>query len=590
MTVLKGIPVAPGLASGTAIVYDFEVGRKLCVPSSDVPRCNVAQEWKRLDEALEESSRDLTHVASLAGEGAGNATSLSLLTAHAAMTAEIASLVKKQIDSKLVNVEQALDSVIGEWVERLTRLDSEYLRQREQDVRDVGRRIARYLAGSMPWSKGPVAANSIVVARELLPSEAVELANCGVLAIVSDHGGRYNHTAILARALEIPMVTGIADASRLIQPGTPLLLDGEAGLVVTYPTTRERDAFSEQMKRLASVTSTQMLSIVEPCVTRDGVAVELAANIGGPEEIPLVAEQRLDAVRLLRTEFLFMQSHERPDTQTQIEMYTCMARGLEGRPLVVRTFDLGGDKLPPFLAAEDSGQHRGLHLGGLRFSLTERRLFESQLKAVLSVSQEYDLHILLPMVVGADDFSRAVSTIQQVADRCGSLRVPPIGAMIETPAALFSIDEILDLADFVALGTNDLTQYLLATDRDLAVDEDDCTAMHPAVLRAIKTVVDAATRLQCPLCVCGEEVNDPGFAGLLVGFGVRALSLSPKQAPDIRAAIRQIDSRDAHVVAERALSCHSVADVKALIAECGLSAAATPGNVGLLGLAAMEEQ
>ena len=578
MTVLKGIPAAPGLASGVAVVYDFEVGRKLSSPSNDVRRCDVEQEWERLDSALEESSRDLANVADRARAETRGVTALSLLAAHAAMTKEVASLVKKQIDSNLVNVEHALESVIDEWVERLTRLDSEYMRQREQDVRDVGRRITRYLAGSMAWSKGPLTDDSVIVARELMPSEAVELANCGVLAIVSDHGGRYSHTAILARALGIPMVTGVTDAAQLIHPGEPLLVDGEAGLVVAHPTRQEREAFSACVQRSASPPLESAPESVEPCVTRDGVAVELAANVGGPDDIALVAEQHLDGVGLLRTEFLFMQSHERPDTLTQIEMYAGMAQALEGRPLVVRTFDLGGDKLPPFLVAEEATRRQGLHLGGLRFSLAEGRLFESQLKAVVAVAQEHDLQILLPMVVGADDFSRAVTVIQQVAERRGFSRVPPIGAMIETPAALFGLDEILDLADFIALGTNDLTQYLLATDRDLAVHEEDCSAMHPAVLRAIKTVIDAATRLQCPLCVCGEEASDPDFACLLVGLGVSALSLDPRLSLDIRKAVRQIDSRDARDIAEQALSCQSVADVKALVTEWRTAAEGTQGR------------
>lgn len=261
-----------------------------------------------------------------------------------------------------------------------------------------------------------------------------------------------------------------------------------------------------------------------------------------------------------------MQSRERPDTQTQIETYASMARALEGRTLVVRTFDLGRDKAPPFLATENLGHESGLYLGGLRYSLSEGSLFESQLEAIISVSQEHDLQILLPMVVGADDFSQALSTIQKVADRCGSLRVPQVGAMIETPAALFSLDEILDMADFVALGTNDLTQYLLATDRDLAVHEEDCTAMHPAVLRAIKSVVDAAASLRCPLCVCGEEAGEADLACLLLGLGVRALSLGPSQAQEIRTVIRKIDAEEARVVADQALGCRSVAEVKQLVA------------------------
>lgn len=567
MAVLNGIPVAPGLARGTAIVYDFEVGRKLSVATSEAPGCDVPREWERLDKALEQSRRDLTHVAKLAGSGSGKATSLSILSAHAAMTAEIASLVKEHIDREQVNAEQALDSVIGVWVERLTRLDSEYLRQREQDVRDVGRRMTRYLAGSMPWSKGPLKADSIVVTRELLPSEAIELSNCGVLAIVADHGGRYSHTAILARSLGIPMITGVADAAQVIHPGASLLVDGGTGVVIVNPTAQEQLVFTERERLRYSVASATPVDCDEPCETQDGVVVELMANIGRPEEIATVAEQHLECVGLLRTEFLFMETHLRPDTPTHRAIYTNMAEQLAGRPLVVRTFDLGREKLPPFLLAEEPEVLKGLHLGGLRFSLAEVEMFDTQIQAILEVAQDHDVRILLPMVVGSDDFAQAITTIQRVADRCGLQNTPPIGAMIETPAALFGLDQILDLADFVALGTNDLTQYLLATDRSLAEAEDDCTAMHPAVLRAIRLVVEAANRLQCPLCVCGEEASDPDFACLLVGLGVRQLSLNPRDARDVRRAIRQIDSRGACRVASRAIDRHSASEVRAILHE-----------------------
>lgn len=567
MTVLEGTPVSPGLASGTAIVYDFEVGRKMRTESTEAAACDVPREWKRLDMAIKQSSRDFDHIAKLSGDGSGNATSLSILAAHAAMTAEIASLVKEHIDREQVNVEQALDSVIGVWVERLARLDSEYLRQREQDVRDVGRRMARHLAGSMPWTNGPLKSDSIVVARELLPSEAIELSNCGVLAIVADHGGRYSHTAILARALGIPMITGVVDAAQVIHPGEHLLVDGETGVVVVNPTAKEQDDFSKRERSFASVSSTIAIEGVEPCVTCDGVSVELMANVGRSEEIPWVAEQHLEGVGLFRTELVFMEAIERPDTAAQRAIYSEVAEQLVGHPLVVRTFDLGRDKLPAFMLAQDAERPRGLHLRGLRFSLAEVDLFESQLQAILEVSQDHDLRILLPMVVGGDDFAQAISTIQQVADRCGLLNTPPIGAMIETPAALFALDQILDLADFVALGTNDLTQYLLATDRGLAEAADDCTAMHPTVLRAIKSVIDAANRLQCPLSVCGEEASDPDFACLLVGMGVRELSLNPRHAGTVRAAIRQIDASEAALAASLAIDCHSVPEVRAVVRE-----------------------
>jgi phosphoenolpyruvate-protein kinase (PTS system EI component) len=203
----------------------------------------------------------------------------------------------------------------------------------------------------------------------------------------------------------------------------------------------------------------------------------------------------------------------------------------------------------------------------LRFSLAERNLLEEQLHAILQVAQTSDVHILFPMVIGSDDLSQAIATVDRVVKEFGFLRTPPIGAMIETPAALFALDEILDLADFVALGTNDLTQYMLATDRDFAEGQDDCTAMHPAVLRAIKQVVLAAEKHQCPVCVCGEEAGDVDFACLLIGLGIRELSLSPRQGAVVRKALHRINLQSAIETADQALRYQSPGEVRALLSE-----------------------
>ena len=449
------------------------------------------------------------------------------------------------------------------------RLDHAQFRQREQDVRDVGRRIVRHLASSPSWPVEPLPSGSVIVARELLPSETIELAKSGAVAIVSEHGGMFSHTAIVARCLGIPAISGISNVALQIQPGMRLLVDGATGSVVIEPSPSDEESFitrkQEYENHVASVAVNEDL----PCVTRDGVEISLLANIGRPEEVQHVAEHNLGGAGLFRTELLFLESHERPSCEMQFEMYESMAKGLDGLPLVIRTFDLGGDKLPPFLLLETSKTHAGLPQRGLRFSLAERRLLDTQLRAILQVVQTSDVRILFPMVIGSDDFARAIAAVDKVIAELGVLRRPPMGAMIETPAALYALDEILDLADFVAIGTNDLTQYMLAADRDLSEAKDDCTAMHPAVLRAIKQVVEAAEKRQCPVCVCGEEAGDADFACLLVGLGVRELSLSPARAAAVRHALRHIDCHDALEVADEALHCRTPRQVRDLLQRLG---------------------
>jgi phosphoenolpyruvate-protein phosphotransferase (PTS system enzyme I) len=487
-----------------------------------------------------------------------------LMSSHSAMAKDIAALVKKHIGSEFVNVEQSLDFVIREVVARFNQLDTAYFREREQDIRDVGRRMARHLAGSPPWTNQPLPAGSVIVARELLPSETVELARCGVVAIVTEQGGEFSHTAIVARSLGIPAITGILDVTSQIQAGMPLLVDGVAGSVLAAPSQADEGSFEGRKRDYEILTTSSAANEKLPCVTQDGAEIMLRANIGLPEEVAGVAEHNLAGAGLFRTEFLFLESRERPTFQAQAEIYEGMARGLDDLPLFIRTFDLGGDKLPPFLLSEGPETLASLQLRGLRFSLFERSLLDAQLHAILHVAQTADVRILFPMVIGSDDFARAVAAVDRIVDQLGLLRRPPIGAMIETPAALYALDEIIELADFVAIGTNDLTQYMLAADRDLAEGSDDCTAMHPAVLRAISQVVEAADERQCPVCVCGEEAGDPGFACLLVGLGIHELSLNPRRSAGVRQAIRGINSQRAKEIADHALRCRTPGEVRKL--------------------------
>ena len=543
MLQLDGIPISPGYASGIAVVYDYEIERRLKLPYRAISHAEVVTECQRLDDALESSSADLKQVAKTAAGDPRLVDSAALLSVHAAIANEIAVLVKQHIGRECVNVEQALDAVIRNVVERFARLDNAYFRQREQDVRDVGRRMMRNLADAPLWTEQPLPHGSVIVARELLPSEAVELAKSGVAAMVCEHGGRFSHTAIVARALQIPAITGVRNVTSRVQPGMRLLVDAVIGSLVVAPTPSDEAQFVSRKREYEHRTTLLTEKEQLPCVTQDGIEISLLANIGLPEEVASVVEHNLAGAGLFRTEFLFLESHERPSFERQCEIYDNMARGLGDLPLIIRTFDLGGDKLPPFLLLPGTDTHTSLHLRGLRFSLAERELLDTQLRAILHAAQSWDIRVLFPMVIGSDDFAQAIAAIDDVLQQLGVRQRPPIGAMIETPAALYALDEILELADFVEIGTNDLTQYMLAANRELAKETDDCTARHPAVLRAIKQVVEAADKRQCPVCVCGEEAGDQDFACLLVGLGIRELSLSPCRAAAVRQAIRQINSQ-----------------------------------------------
>ncbi|MCM2375044.1 phosphoenolpyruvate--protein phosphotransferase [Aporhodopirellula aestuarii] len=566
---MEGKSLSTGLAKGVAVVVGYELQRTITLPDPDlsesISRASVSVECDRMDDALERSKRDLQDLEVLASDQPSIAEAVELVSAHATMAGEIASLVKHRISNDLVGVEEALDSVICQTVSRLTKIDSDYLRERETDVRDIGQRMMRHLLGLTPTNLADLPQNAIIVARELAPSDAIALANSGIAGIVTQAGGTLGHTAIIARSLEIPAVSGISAVTQRITGGMTLLVDGEAGIVTAEPSEDQLSLFEARIEEANRLSDANDAKNTGPCHTLDGTEITLYGNVGLSADVDQVLRRGMAGVGLFRTEFLYLQSKQRPDTETQRRLYAQMSKRLDDRPLVIRTFDLGGDKLPPFLSLDDNVDPSSLSLRGLRFSLAEKHLLRSQLNAIVQVAQEADVRIMFPMVIGGHDFAQAIAMVEEVIEELNALKRPQIGAMIETPAALFCLDEILELADFVAVGTNDLTQYLLAADRELSAENEQVTAMHPAVLRAIHQVVIAAKRWDCPVCVCGEEAGDPELAELLIGLGIQELSVSPSRAAVLWAAIGQIDVTTASVLAQRAQMCRSPHEVCKLL-------------------------
>ncbi|TWU01601.1 phosphoenolpyruvate--protein phosphotransferase [Neorhodopirellula pilleata] len=565
---MEGNELSRGLVKGVAVVLGYEVQRTIALPKPGVSesslRTNSRVECERMDEALEESKRDLHALNVLAGGQPSIVSAIALVSAHAAMAGEIASLVKERIVNDLVGVEEALDSVISQTVSRLAKIDNDYLRERETDVRDVGRRMMRHLMGLTSTNFAELPPGTIIVARELVPSDAIALADSGVVGVVTQVGGRLGHTAIIARSLGIPAVSGISNVAQRITSGMTLLIDAEAGIVIAQPDEDEIADFDARVAQSKRLSEASVAMNTGPCRTSDGQEIVLYGNVGLPADLDQVLSLGLAGVGLFRTEFLYLQSKQRPNAEAQRHLYAQMSQRLGDRPLVIRTFDLGGEKLPPFLLHDERLDPSSLNLRGLRFSLVEKQLLREQLTAIVQVAQEADVRILLPMVIGGHDFAQAIAMIEEVVVESNSLKRPQIGAMVETPAALFCLDEILELANFITIGTNDLTQYLLAADRELSAGNEHVTAMHPAVIRAIDEVVMAAKRWDCPVCVCGEEAGEVEFAMLLIGLGIRELSVSPARVGELREAIAKLDTSYARDLADQARACRSPQEVREL--------------------------
>jgi phosphoenolpyruvate-protein kinase (PTS system EI component) len=343
------------------------------------------------------------------------------------------------------------------------------------------------------------------------------------------------------------------------------LVDGEKGIVYLSPSETAKAGFTILQSRYNDDTSAARAAENLDCVTCDGTPISLLANINRPHETHLVAAHHLDGVGLFRTEFLFLDSADPPSLHRQTRTYRKIIEALDGRPVTLRTLDLGGDKLPAFLETRHEA-NPNLGARGLRFSLAEHKLFETQVRAVLAAAQNHhNVRLLLPMVLGPDDLADAVETVRKAARDLGSLSAPEIGAMLETPAALFALEEIFEIADFVSIGTNDLTQFMLAADRNACELANDYSVLHPGVLRAIASIVQAGRVSGRAVSVCGEAASYPRTACLLAGLGVHTLSMSPLRAARVRYLLRKTSIADLEARAEQALGSTSAAAVRLLL-------------------------
>jgi phosphoenolpyruvate-protein phosphotransferase len=547
----RGRVAAPGFAEGRAYLYGQSAES---VPRYIIAPEQVETERARFTRAIAQAAERLERLRRGAAVELGRADA-EIFAAHVALLndPQFVERVERRIGSDLRNAEQAIASVVEELAATLGAADDEYLRERAQDIRDLGRWVLRELAqsGAAPLTTLPE--RSVLVARELLPSDLLLVDRSNLAGIITEQGGEMGHAAILARALGIPYVIGVTGATSRIAEGSQLLVDGQTGEVWVASESSARSTFADHKRIYEREGALALAEEHIPCVTLDGVRVSLHANIGRVSEVADVVRHHLDGVGLFRTEYMFLDDRQAPSLERQRRVYLDALAALDGRPLVIRTLDLGGDKRPLFLAPHFETNPK-LGLRGLRFSLTEAvDLFRTQLRAIIQASMHGDVHVLFPMVLGGHDLRQAITLIDAICrdERC--VRSPRIGAMVETPAALFTLPEILELVDFVSIGTNDLTQFMLAADRGALDVLGDTSTLHPAVLRAVKEIVRRATAKNKPVTVCGEAAADPAVARILIGLGVRTLSMSPVSAARVRLALRQCRLRDLEQLARTAL-------------------------------------
>ncbi|GAB4173020.1 MAG: phosphoenolpyruvate--protein phosphotransferase [Thalassobaculales bacterium] len=534
---LQGVGAAPGIAVGPAFVLAADT---LAVPRFAVE--DPAAEMARFAAAVAKARRQIRKLKAKTQtlHGAAGEELELLLDAHEAMLTRSRLLrgVEARIREGPVNAEAAVEDEVEALFQQLAGVDAALAAARLGEVREVANRLIRLLSGTPFRTLADAPAGAVLVAESLTPAETALLDPRRIAGFCTVQGGPQGHTAIMARSLGLPAVLGITDLMERLQPGDRLALDGSSGQVIVRPDPATTAVF--QRRRAAQRREAGRLRrlVGLPAVTRDGVAVRLEANLELPREMPAADAAGAEGIGLLRTEFLFM---NRPDLPSEDEQYLTLktiVQGMAGRPVTIRTLDLGGDKLAAAVAARGTaGANPALGLRAIRLCLAMPELMDPQLRAILRAAAHGPVRILLPLVTSVAEVLAVRERLGGLAGELG-LPMPPVGVMIEVPGAALSADALAQAADFFAIDTNDLTQYTLAIDRG----DEQVAALydpfHPAVLRLVQFSVEAALRRGIPVSVCGEVAGDPRFTPLLVGLGVRELSMAARSLPLIRQRVR----------------------------------------------------
>jgi multiphosphoryl transfer protein len=549
---LRGVTGAPGLAVGQA--FRFKAA-EIDVPATGA---DSATERAALAHARGEARARLER----AGHGADR-NRRDILEAHAAMLddPELLARAGREIDAG-ASAGLAWRRAVRASVSALEALDDARLKERAADLLDVERQVLSILYGAEAAAGPVLPAEAIVLADELLPSELASLDPQRLAGICTAGGGPTSHVAILAASMGVPALVAAGPRVLEIPDARPLILDADRGELHLEPEDWEVEAMRTALAARKTRGAADLVAAHEPARTTDGRRIEVHANLGAAAEAGKAVELGAEGCGLLRTEFLFLERQSPPDEEEQLRQYQAVSDGLGGRPLVIRTLDAGGDKPLAYLPLPHE-ENPALGLRGVRTSLWRPDLLKTQLRAILRVKGACS--IMLPMVAALGELRAVRKALEEAAAELGIKALPPLGLMIETPASAFLSEQLAAEADFFSIGTNDLTQYVLAMDRTNAQLAAQADALHPAVLRAIDRSSRGAYARSTPVAVCGGLASDPLAAPLLIGLGVSKLSVTPATAPRIKAVVRTLDSRACQSAAQAAMDLDSAEAVRALV-------------------------
>ncbi|MBS1196845.1 MAG: ptsP [Proteobacteria bacterium] len=540
---LHGLGVSGGIAIGRATLMSHAT---LEVAHLTISPRMVDKEVERLEKALSQVRDELKAVKGQAGNAPAELTAFIDLHVSFLSDPELSEMPKKIIRERRCNAEWALVQQMEHLVEQFEKFEDLYLRERKYDVVQVVERVVKELLGHPGRGglrKGVTEELQIVVAHDLSPADTINFKEQRFASFVTDVGGATSHTAILARSMAIPAIVGLSNARALIRDQELLIVDGQRGVVIVNPDERVLEEYRLRKEQLEIERNKLKRLKTAKSQTLDGAEVSLLANIELPNDLAAVLESGANGIGLFRTEFLFLGRGDMPSEDEQFEAYRKVVKGMEGRPVIIRTFDLGGDKA---IDQKRTQINPALGRRAIRLSLSEPKMFQKQLRAMLRASKYGNLKILIPMLAHAHEVEQTLNAIDHAkaslrAEQIKFNEAIEVGAMIEIPAAALAVNMFLRRLDFLSIGTNDLIQYSLAIDR---MDEEVANLydpLHPAILMLLAHVIVSAEKVHAPVSVCGEIAGDPEMTRLLLGMGLHRFSMHSSQILEIKSRVMKAD-------------------------------------------------
>lgn len=563
----QGIGAAPGITIGKVYLFDR---RQIDIPKYQISHHQIENEIDKFKRAINLSKSQLEKAKTQLSKDLGK-DHIYVIDTHI-LILEDELLVEntiKNIRHFRINSEWAFKRSLEHFLSVFEKMDDDYLKERKSDIEHIGNRVLNNLGGYEGSSLKAFNEPVIVVAHYLSPAEAIQLSKNKVLGIATDMGSKTSHTAIVARGLQIPAVLGLKDISKKIKTGDSMVIDGGRGIVIINPEEKLRNNFFEKQKEYKRY----LIDLVKlkeiPAKTKDGYKIDLLANIEYPDEVDSALENGAEGIGLFRTEYLFLNRKDLPSEEEQFKNYKTIAEKISPYPSIIRTLDLGGDKFYP--SVDVSKEFRDIQgLRAIRFCLQKKDIFKAQLRAILRASSYGKLKILYPLISSLQELREINKILESVKQDLDSKKISydkniETGIMIETPSAAMISDILAKETDFFTIGSNDLTQYVLAVDRNNEQVAYLYEPLHPAMLRLIKMTIDRACQESISISICGEMGREPMNIIVLLGMGINAFSMNPLSIPKAKKIIKSINLEDTKNIAKKALKCSTAEEIKALV-------------------------